>query len=48
MTANLPEDVRGWTNEHMCLIRTDCKAFGAGAEEKIGVYWHCFANTNYT
>ena len=46
VTANVPEDVHGWTNEAMtvrlirtcCMIRTCCKAFAAGADEKNGVY----------
>ena len=42
VTANVQEDVRGWTNEAMnvCMICTRCKGFAAGADEKNGVYGH--------
>ena len=51
VTANVPEDVHGWTNEAMtvrlirtcCMIRTCCKAFAAGADEKNGVYGYFIA-----
>ncbi len=45
VTANVPEDVRGWTNGAMTvrLIRTCCKAFAAGADEKNGVYGYFIA-----